>query len=132
MKLKRIFILLFIFILLITGMQRISYAALNVNDPNYISDAANDWISTGENNPPINATNIAKTTKGFQELAGLLWGIGVFVAVAVGIFLGIRFMVATPNGKAEISTLLTPYIIGVVVVVGALTIWRVAVNILDI
>ena len=46
--------------------------------------------------------------------------------------LGMKFMLSTAEGKAEIKQLLTPYIVGVVIVVGALLIWKLAINIFDI
>lgn len=127
MKVKKIFIILMISIVFITGLQSISYA--DSVDPHEITRRANDWIETGESNQKIKSEAV---TTPMQEIAGLLWGIGVFLAVAVGMILGIKFMLSTPTGKAEISQLLTPYIVGVAIVVGALTIWRLVVTMLDV
>ena len=128
MKLKKIVVFLFILTFIITGMRSVSFAG-NFEDPGIIRNRAEEWLNIGENNPTLN-TNPATTR--LQELAGLIWGIGIFIAVAVGMILGIKFMLSTPSGKAEVSKLVTPYIVGVAVVVGALTIWRVVINILDV
>ena len=129
MKLRKIFIILCIALFLVT-IQNISFAAGDTaEDAGVITDRAKDWIELGEKDSIIDSK---PATKGFEEIAGLLWGIGIFIAVAVGMILGIRFMLSTPKGKAEISSLLTPYIIGVVIIVGALTIWRIVINLLDV
>lgn len=129
MRIKKIFIALIILMFIISFTNNI-YASFLFEDKT-ITQLGNDWIETGENSDEaIFDTDIA--TGGFEEIAGLLTGIGIFIAIGTGIILGIRFMFSTASGKAEISERLIPYIIGVVIIVGALTIWRIAIGILDI
>lgn len=47
----------------------------------------------------------------------------------VGTVLGIQFMVASAEDKAEVKKALVPYVIGCIVIFGAFTIWSIAVNI---
>ena len=47
----------------------------------------------------------------------------------IGTVLGIKFMVASAEDKAEVKKALVPYIIGCAVIFGAFTIWNIAVNI---
>ncbi len=60
-----------------------------------------------------------------------LLAIGLVVAVAVGIFLGIKIMASSIEEQAKYKQLLTPYLIGCVVIFGAFGIWKMVVNILQ-
>lgn len=95
-----------------------------------IPEMGKEFLELGERNEAIFNTDVP--TKGFQEIAGLLMGIGIFIAIGVGIILGIKFMLSTAEGKAEISKLLVPYLVGIILVVGALGIWKLAIGVLDI
>ena len=123
MKVKRMFIKLII-LLFIISFSNCTYASRN------ITEMAKEWIQTGESDTGVFNTNA--DVGGFLQIAGLLKGIGIFVAVGTGIILGIKFMYSTAQGKAEILQLLIPYVIGVSIIVGALVIWKVAIGILDI
>ena len=129
MKIRKIFVTLIVLIFIISFTNNI-YAGFLFKDKT-LTQLGNDWIETGENpDEAIFDTDVA--TGGFEEIAGLLTGIGIFIAIGTGIILGIKFMFSTAEGKAEVSKLLIPYIIGVAVIVGALTIWQISIRILDI
>ena len=55
--------------------------------------------------------------------------IGTVVAVAVGAFLGVKFMTESVSGKAEIKQMLVPYVIGCVVLFSAFGIWKLLIEI---
>lgn len=97
-----------------------------------IFQQAKDWISLGDSQKDDMYGNGANAKQPVLDVAGILMGVGIFIAVGVGIILGIKFMLSTAEGKAEISKLLTPYLIGIAIVVGALGIWKAAISILDI
>lgn len=118
MKVKKILTILLIIIFL-----------LSCNPVHAITEQAQDFVNLGEGADTTFNTTPAKD--GFEDLAGLLLGIGIFVAVAVGIVLGIKFMFSAPEARAEVSKLMVPYIVGTVIVVGALTIWKVAIELLS-
>ena len=61
----------------------------------------------------------------------ILLGIGVFLAVAVGMYLAIKFMLASAEDKAKVKESLVPYIAGCVVIFGAFTIWKLAIVLLS-
>ena len=52
----------------------------------------------------------------------------MIIAVVVGIVLGIKYMIAGADEKAEVKETLLPYIIGCVVTFGAFGIWRILIN----
>lgn len=127
MKKSKIFVILIILIFIIS-LTNCIYATENKT----ITELGNEWLDQGENPNSTFSWNGDASNSGFLELAGLLKGLGIFIAVGVGMILGMKFMLSTAEGKAEIKQLLTPYIIGVVIVVGALLIWKLAINIFDI
>lgn len=67
----------------------------------------------------------------FEEVIGLLWGLGLLTIFISTVVLGIRYMLVDPNEKSRIKQATTPYIIGVVVIFGAVTIWKLIIQILE-
>lgn len=87
---------------------------------------AQKFIEVGKNeNSPMSGSNlkIASTT-----IYNILLTIGVFTAVAVGMYLGVKFMISTAEDKAKVKEALIPYIAGCIVVFGAFAIWRLTIN----
>lgn len=50
-------------------------------------------------------------------------------AVVIAMILGIQFMVASASEKAKVKEAIIPFVVGCIVVFGAFTIWKIAVNI---
>ncbi len=70
-----------------------------------------------------------KSLKSFsQTLSGILLTVGIVIAVIIGGILGIKFMTGAAEEKADVKQLLIPYIVGCIVVFGAITIWSIVVN----
>lgn len=59
-----------------------------------------------------------------NQIFGALFTVGVVITVGIGGVLGIKFMLASAEEKAEIKQALVPYIIGCIVIYGAFGIWR--------
>ena len=91
-----------------------------------IGDAKN-WIEQGKNES--NRATIDRTE--FNEFAGILWELGIFVVLIGGTTLGIKYMFASVEEKASIKESIRPYIIGAVIILGALTIWKFSVEIME-
>ena len=109
-----------------------------------ISEQGKDWLNTGEKNQPkgkdslgsvldaiLNIQGDSDHTEGFQELAGLLWGIGIFVVAIVGVWLGIRLMFSNAEDKAKSKEALQIYLIGTIIIFGSLGIWKLLIILLD-
>lgn len=60
-----------------------------------------------------------------------LFAIGTVLTVIIGGILGIKFMLASAEDKAQIKEMMIPYIVGCVVIFGAFTIWKIAVSVLQ-
>ena len=61
----------------------------------------------------------------------ILSTIGVILSVIIGGILGIKFMLASAEDKAQIKEMLIPYVVGCVVIYGAVTIWMIVVKIME-
>lgn len=61
----------------------------------------------------------------------ILTTIGITLSVIIGGILGIKFMMASAEDKAQIKEMLIPYIVGCVVIYGAVTIWMIVVKVLE-
>ena len=93
---------------------------------------AENFLATGEaqyndpNNPTIDKT---KLEEGVNFIYNIFLAAGAFVATVVGIILGIKLMTAaTADEKAHYKKILTVYIVGCVVVFGAVGIWRIVID----
>lgn len=58
-----------------------------------------------------------------------LFTIGVVLAFAIGMIIGIQFIMGSVEEKAKIKETLVPYVIGVFVIFSAFTIWKIVVGI---
>ena len=123
-------------------------------------EQAKDWIDTGmegESESYIGAEtgtlgiysklfgmkNNAKNE--FQKVLDFLWSIGlltIFIRSICGsyfwscifistVVLGIKYMLVPPNEKSRIKQATTPYIIGVIIIFGAVTIWKFVIDVLN-
>ncbi len=61
----------------------------------------------------------------------ILTTIGITLSVIIGGILGIKFMMASAEDKAQIKEMLIPYVVGCVVIYGAVTIWMIVVKIME-
>lgn len=67
----------------------------------------------------------------FEELAGFFWGIGLGAVLITTAIIGIKLMITPAEQKAEVKKSIVPYVVGTVIIFGALTIWQVLIQILD-
>ncbi len=99
--------------------------------------AINNIFSVGKNfiNQGASAGQVMESTIQNENVIipifNLVLGIGVIIAVVVGIVIAVKLMTGGVDAKADMKGLLTPYIISVVVLVSAWTIWKVALNFLQ-
>lgn len=98
------------------------------------SHSIDEIISEGKNfiaqatGNKISGSNLQAAS---NTLYNILLTIGIFLAVAVGMYLGIKFMVSSAEDKAKVKESLIPYIAGCVVIFGAFIIWKLAITLLS-
>ena len=95
----------------------------------------NDMITGGDEflskaNNSQGAVNIAGLQDFSNAFYNILFAIGIVASVIVGMILGIKLMLASPEGKAELKQYILPYIIGCVVIFAGFGIWKLVVTIL--
>lgn len=86
----------------------------------------NSFIDSGKSQPDkIDNANLKKAS---DTLYNILLSLGIVIAVAVGVYLGAKFMMASTGEKAQVKESLVPYVAGCVVVFGAFIIWKLAIT----
>ncbi len=123
---KKIFFkIILIFILLILIITNYNYATdyTNATDKSIgdIIGGADDFINKANTE---NTITQGATQKAIDLLYNAFLAIGLIATVIVGVILGIQFMTASADGKAEVKEKLIPYTVGCVVVFGAFGIWK--------
>lgn len=100
----------------LTGEQKTS--------PDDIISEAKNFLNTGKNNQGIVTIDGDSTTTASNMLFNVLFSIGVGAALLIGIYLGIKFMLASAEDKASIKESLIPYFAGVIVMFASFSIWK--------
>lgn len=127
---KKICKILLITIILLS-MCNICYK-VNATDDSDIWGQGKNFINEGlsGNDTTVNTLG-SEAKKGFETIIDFLWGIGLLAAFVTTVFIGIKMMTVPPGEKSRIKQSLTPYIVGVIIIFGALTIWKLLIQILD-
>lgn len=120
-------VLLLIFLFTIMFPENYIYAG-DYSISNIFIDAENFVHSGNDVSSMIDTGALKKTSTFIYEI---LFSIGLIVAVAVGIVLGIQFMISSAVDKAKIKETLIGYVIGCVVLFGAFGIWKMVINIVQ-
>lgn len=127
MRIKKIIFIVSIEILLIV-IQLIFIP--NISQAN---NGIDDVIKSGDEF--INGGNILINKQELNEkqsfIYNSLFSVGVVLTVVIGGFLGIKFMLASAEDKAEIKQMLITYVVGCIVIYGAFGIWKLIITILD-
>lgn len=126
MKNKKIIIISILIIFLILISTQIYATSILDKGKSFIKEGEN---STYKDAIPANLTSESKTR--FEELSGMVWGIGVGVSLIATVIIGIKYILASTEQRAELKTAMVPYVIGISVIFGATTIWQMLIHILE-
>lgn len=114
---------------LLFGLQSCTYATGGHTAGEVIKEA-DGFIQKGQA-----GANGLITQEKLKELSDTIYNIllvvGIIAAVLIGVLLGIKFITAGVEGKAEVQKALIIYVMGCVVVFGAFTIWKIVVTVLQ-
>ena len=94
-----------------------------------IWDIGGDFLNLGAGG--LSGFNSGKVNLSFKSIVDFLWGLGLLAVLASTVILGIKYMLVNPNEKSRVKQATTPYIIGVVIIFGAVTIWKLVIDILE-
>lgn len=116
-------------VVLILGFLFVMSPDIYAGMPNMdeIHNQANQFTDTGKQNAAIDVNQIASIIK---PLASILLGIGSVVLVVVTAVMGVKYMAATPDGRAKLKTQLIGIAISAIVLFGAYGIWEIAYTIM--
>ena len=81
---------------------------------------------TEKGDPIENTISVPQLKETSNYIFQILSVLAIITAVIVGIVLGIQFLLASAEGKAEIKEKLSAYIVGCVIVFAPFTIWKTA------
>lgn len=116
---------LIIALITIFSLTNFSYAAKVTEDRKQTIDGlisgADNFINSADTNNTIDKGRLKST---IDLIYNILLAIGLIVAVTAGAVLGVQFMTASADGKAEVKEKLIPYTVGCTVIFGAFGIWK--------
>mgnify|MGYP004689925447 FL=1 len=116
---------LIIALITIFSLTNFSYATKDTEDRKQTIDGvisgADKFINSADTNNTIDQGSLKST---IDLIYNILLAIGLIVAVTAGAVLGVQFMMASADGKAEVKEKLIPYTIGCTVIFGAFGIWK--------
>ena len=95
-----------------------------------IWEIGNNFLNAGVYNNDIGFNSTGWNIE-LSQTIDFLWGLGLLVVVVSTVVLGIRYMLVNPNEKSRVKQATTPYIIGVVLIFGAVTIWKLIIDVLE-
>ena len=117
-------IILILFLLI--NICPIKVQAINLDG---IMSGADDFIEKGKNsNTTIDDKQLHDTS---SLIYNILLGVSMTIAVIVGIILGIKFMMASSEEKAQLKEALIPYVVSCVIMFGTFTIWKIVITIIQ-
>ena len=90
-----------------------------------ITDA--DSFISDSKGKTINATDLQEFSSTIYNIA---LQVGIGVAVVVGLALGIKFMLSSVEGKADVKKALVVYVIGCIAIFGAFGIWKLIIEVM--
>lgn len=124
-KIAFIFKIIAIFIIIMSLNTATSRAADSLGD---ILSAGDTFIEDGAKagKSELNEENLRSAS---STIFNIVTTIGIIIILIVGLILGIQFMIASTEAKAEIKKSLIPYIVGSVIILGAFGIWKLAIEI---
>ena len=99
-----------------------------LHTPDEIIGEAQNFRNSGTDAVTINGDNLKKGSDTFYNI---LLSIGIFLAIAIGMYLGVKFMLSNAEDKAKVKEALIPYIAGCIVIFSAFIIWKVAILLLS-
>ena len=86
-------------------------------------DEAREFLTAGEG-----GNNNIKLSTPLEVINNLLLGIGIGVSVLIATVMGIKFIIGSVEQKAEIKEMLIPFVLGCVILFGAIGIFRLVIN----
>ena len=91
-------------------------------------DQSQSFLDRGQSEQPITTQDAINA---FIPVGRILVGIATVVLVVVGLIMGVKYMIAGANDKAQLKQKLIYYVISIVLVYGAVGIFNIIINIMN-
>lgn len=119
------FFIIFMIIMLSISFTNEVYAADGLGD---VISGGKDFMNSSSNEFSVSESNLQNTS---TSLFNILLMLSFIIVACIGIYLGIKYMWAGVDEKADVKNALVIFAIGCVVTYGAFGIWKVIVNFLQ-
>lgn len=94
-----------------------------------------DDMMTDADSFVANSKSDSIDSKSLQDFSSTIYNIalqiGIGVAVVVGLALGIQFMLAGVDGKADVKKALIAYVVGCIAIFGAFGVWKLVIEVMQ-
>lgn len=98
------------------------------------SSTLDDMIADADNFV-ANSKSDSIDSKSLQDFSSTIYNIalqiGIGIAVVVGLALGIQFMLAGVDGKADVKKALIVYVVGCIAIFGAFGVWKLVIEVMQ-
>ena len=122
---KRIIIVLSVLLILIS----LSNVAMATDNLNSYSQQASNFLNIGKNEFTSRNIQVNDITDVLMPLGRILTTVGVGIILCVAAVMGIKWVTAKPDEQAKLKEQLVGLAVAAVVVLGAYTIWSIALDI---
>ena len=125
MKKILIFLTIFIIVILSISITNKVYAADGLGE---VISGGKKFLNSSSNNYSVSEDKLKSTS---SSLYNILLMVSFIIVACIGVFLGIKYMWAGVDEKADVKNALVIFAIGCVVTYGAFGIWKVIVKFLQ-
>lgn len=126
---KSAIIKLITIILIISTFINLTPTISNASMLGEVIESGKDFLGTESSQDITQNINGGQIVNVSYSIYNVVLTLGVIVAVATIFILGIKFMTGSVEEKVQVKEMLIPFIIGCVVIFGALGIWRFVISI---
>lgn len=121
---KKILIVLIIFIEIMISVSITNkvYATDTLGD---VISGGKDFISSSDNKFSVSESKLKDTS---SSIYNILLMLSFIIVACIGIYLGIKYMWAGVDEKADVKNALVIFTVGCIVIYGAFGIWKVIAN----
>jgi len=102
--------------------------AMAINGLDDIINRGDNFVNQGDPNNAILENNVKEVSDGIFAIVVV---IGIVVAIVAAVIIGMQFVTASVEEKAQLKEKLIPLLVGAAIIFGAVGIWRLVVNILQ-
>lgn len=121
---KKVIVSIILFMTIVLSGQ----VSMAINGLDDIINRGDNFVNQGDPNNAILENNVKEVSDGIFAIVVV---IGIVVAIVAAVIIGMQFVTASVEEKAQLKEKLIPLLVGAAIIFGAVGIWRLVVNILQ-